>query len=361
MQTKFSENIKSLRKEHHVTQEQLAEAMGVTTGAIYKWEQNLSTPDISIIMEIASFFRVSVDALVGYKMCTSDKERILQTLKQIKVEKDYENFWDEVDSWIHRYPNDFDIVYNSGVIYNLAGIETGNNHYLSRSIELMNHASRLLDQNKDPQINETTICRDIAVAYLYMGKSKEGLEQLELHNPCGINDDLIGQELAVKPERREEALRYLSRALISNTSSLYRVVVGYVNIFFSRKDYSSAVQIIHWMSAYIDGLRTEKGPTYLDKEDALLLTLCGMVCEKIGNIDEAKKHLRKARQTALRFDAAPDYTSQNIRYYDYDEPHISYDNIGSTAMETILHMLEDGIDFPKETTLKLWEEICNEE
>ena len=36
MKTNFSENIKALRKEQHITQEQLAEAMGVSAGAIYK-------------------------------------------------------------------------------------------------------------------------------------------------------------------------------------------------------------------------------------------------------------------------------------------------------------------------------------
>ncbi len=90
MKTNFSENIKALRREQHVTQEQLAEAMGVSAGAIYKWEQSISTPDIEMIMEIASFFGVSVDALVGYRMYSSDRDRILQELKRIKLEKSYE-------------------------------------------------------------------------------------------------------------------------------------------------------------------------------------------------------------------------------------------------------------------------------
>ena len=38
MKLKIAENIRMLRREHALTQEQLAEVLGVTVGAVYKWE-----------------------------------------------------------------------------------------------------------------------------------------------------------------------------------------------------------------------------------------------------------------------------------------------------------------------------------
>ena len=360
MQTNFSKNIKCLRKEQHITQEQLAAVMGVSAGAIYKWEQRISTPDIGVIMDLVSFFNVSVDALVGYVMYSSDRDRILQELKQIKLQKNYEDCWRDIDGWMRRYPNDFEIVYTGGVLYNLAGIETENKQYLYRSIELLNHAYALIAQNRNPKLSEIAIRQDIAIAHLSIGESDKSLDLLKKNNPCGINDDIIGQELATDPKRRNGAKPYLASALLHCTASLYRVVIGFVTLFFEQEDFHSAIAILTWMISYLAGLNTDKGVSYLDKDKALLLALCGASYQSIGNSDKAKEYIYKARQAAIKFDAAPNYTSQNILYCENAELQAAYDNIGSTAADTILKFLQDGVDNSKESLLKLWEECCDE-
>ena len=59
----LSEHIRSLRKARGLTQEQLAEALGVTAGAVYKWESRLSLPELPMLVQLADFFDTSVDAL----------------------------------------------------------------------------------------------------------------------------------------------------------------------------------------------------------------------------------------------------------------------------------------------------------
>ena len=46
MQIRLAENIRALRRQHRFTQEQLAESLGVTPGAVYKWEAGLSQPEL---------------------------------------------------------------------------------------------------------------------------------------------------------------------------------------------------------------------------------------------------------------------------------------------------------------------------
>ena len=60
--------IMRLRKEHGMTQEQLANALGITFQAVSKWENGISSPDISNIKAIAQLFGVSIDSLFGLEL-----------------------------------------------------------------------------------------------------------------------------------------------------------------------------------------------------------------------------------------------------------------------------------------------------
>ncbi|MDO4281526.1 MAG: helix-turn-helix transcriptional regulator [Peptococcaceae bacterium] len=64
---KLSQNLMALRQAKGVTQEALADHIGVTKGAVSKWENAQSTPDITTLPLLASYFDVSVDALLGYE------------------------------------------------------------------------------------------------------------------------------------------------------------------------------------------------------------------------------------------------------------------------------------------------------
>lgn len=66
MQLKIGEKIRSLRKNKNISQETLAQYLGVSFQAVSKWENNDTVPDTALIPAIASFFDVSIDALFDY-------------------------------------------------------------------------------------------------------------------------------------------------------------------------------------------------------------------------------------------------------------------------------------------------------
>jgi len=60
----FGENLVRLRKRKGVSQEQLAEVLGITRQTISKWELNQSTPDLQYTVQISEYFNVSLDYLI---------------------------------------------------------------------------------------------------------------------------------------------------------------------------------------------------------------------------------------------------------------------------------------------------------
>ena len=79
MQLNLGTTIRNLRHRDGRTQEALAEALGVTSQAVSRWESGGSYPDMEIIPSIANYFGVSIDELFGYNNERSKKVDALVT------------------------------------------------------------------------------------------------------------------------------------------------------------------------------------------------------------------------------------------------------------------------------------------
>lgn len=77
--------IKKLRRERDMTQEQLAEFLGITANAVSQWECDRTAPDISQLPVLANIFRVSADVLLGIDVETKDAriEEIYQEIREL--------------------------------------------------------------------------------------------------------------------------------------------------------------------------------------------------------------------------------------------------------------------------------------
>lgn len=75
---RLNEQLARLRRARGVTQEELAQALGVTNQAVSKWESAQCCPDIQLLPDIAAFFGVSVDQLMGVRNAAAPDRLPLQ-------------------------------------------------------------------------------------------------------------------------------------------------------------------------------------------------------------------------------------------------------------------------------------------
>lgn len=105
----LGENIKRLRREKELTQETLAEFLGVTFQSISNWERGESYPDITMLPEIAGFFKVSVDELLGVNRA-EDEAVIIKELEAYDNLTDKELKQEIINRLKEKFPNDFRVL-----------------------------------------------------------------------------------------------------------------------------------------------------------------------------------------------------------------------------------------------------------
>ncbi len=361
MKIQIAEHIRELRKKRNMMQEGLAEALGVSVAAVSKWERGAAVPELSYIVEMADLFGVSMDMLVGYQMQSGTVADLEERVHSLQKKKQYEEAAVEAEKALIRYPNDFSIVYRCGDMYAMKGIETRNFDAINRGITLLRHAVVLLSQNTDPDINEFTIQSKIAQCYLERGDKEESLSILKKYNMGGIHNELIGLTYAMGEEYKpEEAEPYLTKGLLNAVTSIIRLMSGYVIYYYRLGRYEEALETILWLNRFLESVkRKEDAVSYIDKIRAPFFAEAAQLQTLLGRQEEAEEFLKKAYKTAEKFDAAPTYRADEMKFIIYEmKEGIIYDDFGATAMQAIERLVING-ELNAELC-ELWEKMKRE-
>ena len=333
MDNQLAGNIRAFRKERGLTQEQLAGVFGVTVGAVHKWEAGLSTPDLSLILEMADFFDTSLDVLIGFEARDNRTDALAARIRKMTYEMDPEGP-SEAEKALKKYPHNFAIVFECALLYGVYGINPKNNKHLERSKELFEQTLTLISQNTDPAINETVIYAQLAIIHQTMGDTAKALEIYKSHNAGGIFDIRIGQILAQSSDHKN-ADEYFSKALVKLAGDKLKLMTGKIMCSLGIGNFEEARALIS--AGFEDNAiyRRDGKPCVLDKYDCFYLTALAFVELKSGSKKKATDCLKKAKKTAEKFDKAPDYDVRNIRFIDLNEGLKLHDTLGKTCMETI--------------------------
>lgn len=128
MKLMIGENIKRLRREKDITQEQLAEMLGVSYQSVSRWENNACYPDMELLPTLAHFFDTTVDKLLGVNE-QLEKEKVAEYQERFQVaisHGDVEECIRISREGVAEYPNNYTLLNQLMYALFLAGDDDGN-------------------------------------------------------------------------------------------------------------------------------------------------------------------------------------------------------------------------------------------
>ena len=200
MDNRFSNNFKELRKLQELTQEQIAEMLGVSSQAISKWECGTSYPDIEMFPIIANIFKVSTDYLLGVDI-TKQEKAIEETIKKAQTLCKETKFDDSVillRNALIQYPSSCDIMY--WLAWSLRGTIK---QHPEHEQEAINIYRRILNISKNSELL-CKVTRDLAYCYYTLGDVQTAKTYIDMlpsfevsrEYNLGRSNVLSGKELA---------------------------------------------------------------------------------------------------------------------------------------------------------------------
>jgi len=191
---KLGEKIKLLRKQKNISQEVLANYLGVSFQAVSKWENGNTMPDVTMIPAIASFFGISTDELFDFNLYEIEKN-----IEAIVDE--HSKYWDDdkekaeqiIRDGLKRYPGN-DVLLNC-----LIGVISE----LGKNDEVISIGKALVESTKYEDVR-TDAYRIMAEAYKAKGEYQLVRETIE-HIPEVYFSNLYVKAYLLEGEEQFEA------------------------------------------------------------------------------------------------------------------------------------------------------------
>ena len=103
----IAEVIRKYRKEAGMTQEEMANRLGVTTPAVNKWENGNSKPDIELLAPIARLLHISLDTLMSFheELAPSEIGDMIREMDTMFISEGFETVYEWASDKIKEYPN----------------------------------------------------------------------------------------------------------------------------------------------------------------------------------------------------------------------------------------------------------------
>lgn len=321
MNLNLSKNIRKYRRDLSLSQEQLAERLGVSPQTVSKWERDECMPDITLLPRIAGFFHITVDTLLGVNLLKEEEE--VESIIAKCAEADCHYRGNEIaalcEEGLKKYPNNF---------------------------KLMAWQAYILQRDEPKRAIEIS-------DYLLANCTDSGLRRWTESNRCyalfnaGEKEKAIAaaRELPCYYDTREDVLRSFLRGdeLLTHVQDDIILKLAYEFWFSIRKIGDSCtpderIALYQKSNAVYDAIYETEDLAF--KLTRKLRNYQGMaeVSLKEGRIEDALGYLREAADCAVRHDALPGVVESEallFRAHPYDRRNEGFPNMRAALLRDL--------------------------
>jgi len=214
------------RKEKGITQEELAKYIGVSKASVSKWETGQSYPDITFLPQLATYFNISIDDLMGYEPQMSKEEvcKLYHKLASDFTSKPYDDVLNNCRKIIKKYYACFPLLLQMGVLILFhSNLSKDINKTTSLIMEAKELFIRVKKESEDVELIKQAQYME-ANCYIALRDSKSAIQLLEdINKALLIIENLLAAsyQMAGKINEAESTLQI----------GIYQYVVGLFSLF----------------------------------------------------------------------------------------------------------------------------------
>ena len=225
--------IRSKRKELGLTQEQVAEYIGVSTPAVNKWEKGTTYPDVSLLPALARLLKVDLNTLFGFDEGLSEQEigRFCKEVMDRVNESGFESGFATSMEKVRQYPNCDGLIHTIALLLDGAALMSGlepaeRERYQDRIIALYERVAK----SDDEKIRYSAIFM-LASKYIGHGDYDRAQEMVDrLPEKNAMDKRMLQANLHFKRGEFTEAAKLLERKLLSAANEIQGILVQLADI-----------------------------------------------------------------------------------------------------------------------------------
>ncbi len=340
----IGQRIKELRKQNDLTQEKLADLLGVTYQSVSKWETGITMPDLGMIVPLARVLHVSTDELLGMKSTEQDERKAY-------FDSEYVEFWKKDDheadyllakQAVEEYPEEYKYWHWLGSVeYYISFNRQKQDEFLEMMDNSIKHNLTAYENCADEKWKNTALW-NIICAYRYSNRIDEAKKYANLYPESDPTSRDDAMELCLEGEE----LLIHQQGMLSDALSKLCGILGKMWTYRDAADPR--------VRACVEAEKTIIEAIIPDRNALRFNIYLSGIHEKLADIalaskdyDTAVKELDYARKYAIASDKAQTsgkqyYTCLILDHYDYD--YSDCRQWGSAAKD-LLERLSENIKY----------------